>query len=129
MPNNRTKIPIHLILPENFAVPFTTIALDFITKLPELLGYDTILTITDHDYSKAVLFFPCKETISTEEVAKLYTTHVFPHHGIPMKVILDRDPRFTRQFTRTLCEKLRIKRNLSIAYHPQIDGQSEWTNQ
>jgi hypothetical protein len=56
---------------------------------------DTILTITDHDCSKAALFFPCKETITAKEVAELYTRHVFPHYGIPHKVISDRDPRFT----------------------------------
>jgi hypothetical protein len=37
--------PIYL-KPE--ALPFETIALDFITKLPESEGSDSILTITDH---------------------------------------------------------------------------------
>ena len=46
--------------------------MDFITKLPESEGNDTILTITNHDCSKAALLFPCKETITTEGVAKLY---------------------------------------------------------
>jgi transposase InsO family protein len=110
-------------------MPFGTIALDFITKLPTSQENDTILTITDHDCSKAALFFTCKETITTEEVAELYGKFVFPHYGIPRKVISDRDPRFTRQFTTTLCVKLEIKQNLSTAYHPQMDGQSERTNQ
>jgi len=43
--------------------PFKTIALDFITKLPLSSGYDTILTITDHDCSKASIFIPCNETL------------------------------------------------------------------
>jgi hypothetical protein len=90
---------------------------------------DAILTITDHDCSKAALFFPCKETITAKEVAELYARHVFPHYGIPRKVISDRDPRFTRRFTTTLCSKLGIKQNLSSAYHPQTDRQSERTNQ
>jgi transposase InsO family protein len=54
---------------------------------------------------------------------------MFPHYRIPHKVISDRDPRFTGQFTTTLCAKLGIKQNLSTAYHPQTDGQSEQTNQ
>jgi transposase InsO family protein len=62
-------------------------------------------------------------------VTELYAKHVFPHYGIPRKVISDQDPWFTRWFTTTLCEKLGIKQNLSIAYHPQMDGQSERTNQ
>jgi hypothetical protein len=61
--------------------------LDFITKLPISQENDTILTITDHDCSKAALFFICKETITAEEVVKLYGKYVFPHYGIPHKVI------------------------------------------
>jgi hypothetical protein len=126
---NQPKLSHYLISPEHSQIPFGTIVLDFITKLPTSEGNDMILTITDHDCSKAALFFPCKETITTEEVMELYAKHVFPHYGIPQKVISDRDPRFTRQFTITLCEKLGIKQNLSTAYHPQTDGQSERTNQ
>jgi len=122
---NHLKPPMNPIPPENYQVPFSTIALDFITKLPNSNGNDTILTITDHDCSKAALFFACKETISAEEVAELYGKQVFPHYGIPLKVISNRDPRFTGRFTTTLCLKLGIKQNLSTAYHPQTDGQSE----
>jgi hypothetical protein len=70
------------------------IALDFITKLLTSEENDTILMITDHDCSKVALFFACKETITAEEVAELYAKHVFPHYGIPHKVISDRDPQF-----------------------------------
>ena len=47
--------------------------MDFITKLPESEGNDTILTITDHDCSKAALLFLCQETITAKGVAELYT--------------------------------------------------------
>jgi hypothetical protein len=126
---NHLKAPYHPIPLEHSQIPFGTIALDFITKLPTSEENDTILTITDHNCSKVALFFPCKETISTEEVTGLYAKHVFPHYRIPRKVISDWDPQFTGQFTTSLCAKLGIKQNLSIAYHPQTDGQSERTNQ
>jgi hypothetical protein len=89
---NHPKTPYNPISPEHYQIPFGMIALDFITKLPNSEGNDTILTITDHDCSKAALFFACKETITAEEVAELYRKHVFPHYGIPCKVISDRDP-------------------------------------
>ena len=62
-------------------------------------------------------------------MAKLYAKHIFPHYGIPHKVISDRDPRFTANFTRELCKLLGITQNISSAYHPQTDGQSERANQ
>ena len=67
---HKTRPPLYPIKPQNTS-PFETIALDFITKLPESRGFDTILTITDHDCSKAVLFIPCREEIDGPGVALL----------------------------------------------------------
>jgi hypothetical protein len=122
---NHSKALYYPISPEHPQIPFGTIALDFITKLPTSEGNDTILTITDHDCSKAALFFTCKETITAEEVTELYAKYIFPHYRVPRKVISDRDPQFTGQFMTTLCEKLGIKQNLSTTYHPQTDRHSE----
>jgi len=103
--------------------------MDFIVKLPESNGHDMILTLTDHDCMKAAIFLPYKETIDSEGVAQLYTTHIFPHYGIPQKIILDRDTRFTFNFSKELSRILGIKQNISTAYHPQMDGKSKCTNQ
>jgi hypothetical protein len=111
------------------ALPFEVIAMDFIMKLPLSEGYDSILTITDHDCSKAAIFIPCKETIDAEGMATLYAQHVFPHFGIPTKIISNRDIRFTVKFTRELCKSLGVHQNISTAYHPRTDGASERTNQ
>ena len=110
-------------------MPFETIALDFITKLPMSQGYDSILTITDHGCTKAAIFIPCNEEINVEGTATLYLKHVFTYFGLPTKVISDRDPRFTSKFTREICKNLGISQNISTAYHPWTDRQSECTNQ
>ena len=123
------KAPLYPITPIAEALPFQTIALDFIVKLPVSNGFDSILTITDHDCTKAALMVPCKETINAEEVAHLYLQQVFPRFGLPSKVISDRDPRFTSKFMRELCKMLGITQNISTAFHPRTDGQSERTNQ
>jgi transposase InsO family protein len=68
-------------------------------------------------------------TIDTEGVAKLFKDRVFPFTGLPKKIISDRDTRFTSMFFVEICSQLGIKQNLSSAYHPQTDGQSEKTNQ
>ena len=49
--------------------------------------------------------------------------------GILAKLILDRDTRFTSSWFKELCQVLDVTQNLSMAYHPQTDGQSERTNQ
>jgi hypothetical protein len=103
--------------------------MDFITKLPPSHGHDTILTIIDHNVLKATIFIPCKETINSIGVVELYATHVFPHFGIPLKIISDHDPHFDSNFTMNLCHLLGVHQNISTAYHPQTDGQSECTNQ
>ena len=126
---NQPKPPIFPITNTPYTLPFETIALDFIVKLPNSDGFDTILTITDQGLSKAAIFIPCQEAIDAEGVAQLYAQQVFPHYGIPKKVISDRDVRFTAKFTKELCRTLGIQQNLSTAYHPQTDGQSERTNQ
>ena len=79
--------------------------MDWITKLPVLDGWDSILTITDHDCSKAVLFIPCKETMGTGELAKEYFQKVFLHFGIPNKIISDRDPRLTSELAKAICRE------------------------
>jgi len=50
-------------------------------------------------------------------------------HGVPSSILSDRDPRFTSRFWKSLQEALGSKLRLSLAYHPQTDGQSERTIQ
>ena len=121
--------PLNPITAEPNALPFQTITMDFIVKLPMSGRFNMILTITDHDCLKAAIFIPPNETIDSEGVARLYATNVFPHHGIPKKVITDRDTHFTSNFSRELCHILGVKQNISTAYHPQTDGQSKRMNQ
>jgi hypothetical protein len=123
--NVPTKAPLQPIYPSPEAKPFEVITVDFITKLPPSQGFDSILTITDHSCTKAVRFIPCTEAIIAEGTAQLFLQKVFCHYGLPTKIISDRDPRFTSRFTRELCHLLAIQQNISTAYHPRTDGQSE----
>jgi hypothetical protein len=77
------------ITPKQVNIPFTTVALDLITDLPESHRYNCILTVTDHDCSKAAIFIPCHKTVDSEGVAALYTKEIFPHYGLSCWVILD----------------------------------------
>jgi hypothetical protein len=67
----RQHYPLVPITPTH-TLPFAMITMDFITKLPESGGCDSILTVTDHDCTKAVILVPCKEQMTTEEFLELY---------------------------------------------------------
>ncbi|GJX00819.1 putative reverse transcriptase domain-containing protein [Tanacetum coccineum] len=54
---------------------------------------------------------------------------VVTRHGIPVSIICDRDPRFASNFWRSLQNALGTNLDMSTAYHPQTDGQSERTIQ
>jgi Integrase zinc binding domain/RNase H-like domain found in reverse transcriptase len=125
----RPRAPPFPITPTSEAMPFETVAMDLITDLPVLEGFDAIFMITDHDMTKATVFIPCNKTINALNAAQLYTKHVFPYYGVPKKIISDQDPCFTAQLARELCCLLDIRQNISTAYHPQTDRQSERSNQ
>jgi len=99
---------LYPIPPEEDAKPFQTVAMDLIVKLPTSNGYDSILTITDHDCTKGIILIPCRETMNAEELAREYKDRVFPFVGMPTKIISDRDTRFTSHFAK---EVLRPTRN------------------
>ena len=124
--NNQTRrAPLSPIFAKPGALPFETVAMDFIVKLPLSNGFDSILTITDHDFTKAVILVPCNETITAEGVAKLYLEHVFKRVGLPKTFVHDRDTRFMSSFAIKMCQALGIRQNASTAFHPRTDGQSE----
>ncbi len=66
--------------------------------------------------------------MGTEELVKQYFKWVFPHYGIPNKIISDKDPWVTLDLAKAICKKGNIWQNISTAYHPQTDEHSEQTN-
>nr|GFB65774.1 putative reverse transcriptase domain-containing protein [Tanacetum cinerariifolium] len=103
--------------------------MDFVTKLPKSpQGYDTIWVIVDI-LTKSAIFAPMRETDPLEKLAKLYLKEVVVRYGIPVSIICDRDPRFASRFWRTLQKALGTSLDMSTAYHPETDGQSERTIQ
>ncbi|GJU40038.1 putative reverse transcriptase domain-containing protein [Tanacetum coccineum] len=105
------------------------ITMDFVTKLPKTSqGYDTIWVIIDR-LTKSAIFTPMRETDPLDKLARLYLKEVVTRHGIPVSIICDRDPRFASNFWRSLQNALGTNLDMSTAYHPQTDGQSERTIQ
>ncbi|GJS84953.1 reverse transcriptase domain-containing protein [Tanacetum coccineum] len=105
------------------------IAMDFVTKLPRTSsGHDTIWVIMDR-LTKSAHFLPMREDYKMERLARLYLNEIVARHGVPISIISDHDSRFTSRFWQSMQEALGTRLDMSTAYHPQTDGQSEHTIQ
>ncbi|GJU91316.1 putative reverse transcriptase domain-containing protein [Tanacetum coccineum] len=118
-----------LVQPEIPQWKWDNITMDFVMKLPKSSqGYDTIWVIVDR-LTKSAIFMPMRETDPMDKLARMYLKEVVTKHGIPVSIICDRDPRFASNFWRSLQKALGTSLDMSTAYHPQTDGQSERTIQ
>ncbi|GJX90270.1 putative reverse transcriptase domain-containing protein [Tanacetum coccineum] len=118
-----------LVQPEIPMWKWERITMDFITKLPKTLnGHDTIWVIVDH-LTKSAHFIPTRETNSMETLTRLYIKEIISWHEVPISIISDHDSHFTFRFWQSLQSTLGSQLDMSTAYHPETDGQSERTIQ
>ncbi|GJQ95478.1 putative reverse transcriptase domain-containing protein [Tanacetum coccineum] len=118
-----------LVQPEIPEWKWEKITMDFVTKLPKTTnGYDTIWVIVDH-LTKYTHFLPMRENDPMEKLMKLYMKEVVTRHGVPISIISDRNGRFTSLFWQALHKALGTQLDMSMAYHPETNGQSERTIQ
>ena len=99
--------------------------IDFLFKLPPIVQrHDGIWVVVDR-LTKFTHFLPIREKFSPQKLAELFMNHIVSLHGMLVSIISDRDPQFTARFWKRLMKELGVKLNLSTAFHPQTDGQSE----
>ena len=105
-----------------------SVSMDLITALPQTdKGHTAIYVFVDR-LSKMAHFVPTTTDVSAEECACLFRHHVVRLHGCPTDVVSDRDPRFTSNFFAEYCRLMGVAQNMSTAFHPQSDGQTERVN-
>lgn len=104
-----------------------SISMDMITGLPLSEGFDAIFVVVDR-LTKMAHFIPTTATVTSEGLAKLFFDKIFKHHGLPESIISDRGTTFNSRFSKELCSLLNIAQNISTAYHPETDGQTERIN-
>ncbi|GJY91688.1 putative reverse transcriptase domain-containing protein [Tanacetum coccineum] len=118
-----------LIQPEIPTWKWERITMDFVTKLPKTSsGHDTIWVIVDR-LTKLAHFIPTRATDSMETLTRLYIKEIVSRHGVPISIISDRDSHFTSRFWQSMQNALGTQLDMSTAYHPETDGQSERTIQ
>jgi RNase H-like domain found in reverse transcriptase/Reverse transcriptase (RNA-dependent DNA polymerase)/Integrase zinc binding domain/Chromo (CHRromatin Organisation MOdifier) domain len=118
--------PLHPFTPPSR--PWEVISMDIIGPLPESQGSNAILVVVDL-MTKAVKFEATNMELTSEGTARILRDRVFRDHGLPRRIVHDRDPRFVSKYLRSLLILLGVQQNPSTAYHPQTDGQTERMNQ
>ncbi|MBW0470413.1 hypothetical protein O181_010128 [Austropuccinia psidii MF-1] len=101
--------------------PWNSLSMDFITQLPLSNNFDSILVVVDR-FSKMAIFIPAYGTITALNLAQIFIRHVFSKRGLQVSIVSDIGSSFVSSFWTNLCQKLKISRDLSAAFHPETDG-------
>jgi transposase InsO family protein len=112
--------------------PWDHISMDFITDLPTSISFDgveynSIFVVVDR-FTKMAHFIPTWKDITTEQLADTFIREIVRLHGLPSRIVSDRGSVFANEFWGDLLHILKIARDMSTAYHPQSDGQTERLN-
>ena len=83
--------------------------------------YNIIYIIVDR-YTKMALYLPIVKTITITKLINLFLDKVVRHFITPRGIISNYSSIFTSKFWLELYFAIKIKRRLSIAFYPQIDG-------
>ena len=96
--------------------------------LPKSEGYTEIWVIVDR-FSKMPHCIPLKTEEYVKELAVIFVKDIWRLHVRPETIISDRDTRFTSKFWMRLMQPLQVNLNISTAFYPETDGQTEPVNQ
>jgi len=109
--------------------PWQSIAMDFITELPESEGCDQLWVVIDRFTKMAHFLALRKEGKTAADLAVVFTREIWKFHGLPTDIMSDRDSRFTSEVWEGFLRLSGIRPRMSTAFHPQTDGQTERLNQ
>nr|GEW35373.1 putative reverse transcriptase domain-containing protein [Tanacetum cinerariifolium] len=118
-----------LIQPEIPIWKWERITMDFVTKLPKTSNRHDIIWVIVDRLTKSAHFIPTRETDSMETLTRLYIKEIVSRNRVPISIISDRDSHFTSRIWQSMWNALGTQLDMSTAYHPETDGQSERTIQ
>lgn len=102
--------------------------MDFIVGLPLTPRRNDAIMVTIDWLTKVAHFSLMKSSYTITSVANVFMHDIVRLHGIPQKIISDRDPVFTSTFWTSLQHDLGTQLNFNSAYHPKMNGQTKRVN-
>lgn len=79
-------------------------------------------------FSMFCVLIPTTTDVTGALCAQLLVDNVYEYFGWPVEIVSDRDPKFTSSFWKTLHTYQGTQLDMSTAFHPQTDGQTEVYN-
>ncbi|KAE8997649.1 hypothetical protein PF011_g15395 [Phytophthora fragariae] len=107
---------------------WTDVSMDFVVSLPVSANDNNAIMVIVDRLTKRAKFIATKTTDNTTEIANVFMKSYVKDHGVPKTIVSDRDTKFTSKLWQSIVSTLGTKHNLSSAFRPQTDGQTERTN-
>ncbi|MBW0522262.1 hypothetical protein O181_061977 [Austropuccinia psidii MF-1] len=104
--------------------PWICLSIDFITPFALSNSFSSMLVIVDR-FSKMAVFIPAMSPITLLDLAHFFIKNIVSKNGLPSSIVSDRGSIYVSSFWTHLCQQLKISRDLSTAYHPETDRQTQ----
>jgi hypothetical protein len=122
--------PTGLLQPHDVPMSkWEVMSMDIVVGLPLTSHRHNSILVIFYKLTKSAHSIPVRDTYDVTDVACVFISEVIRLHGLPKKIISDRDSRFTSRFWTSLQLALGIQLNLSTTYHPETYGKNERVNQ
>ena len=99
--SNHTISKGQLQNPELLVEKWQEVSIDFVTNLPVVNNFDSIMTVIDKA-TRMTHLIPCSKTVTAQQTAHYYFKSIARLHGAPKFIYTDRGTQFTSTFRKEL---------------------------
>ena len=100
-----------------FQMKWDIVTMDFVTGLPKSVKENTAIWVVVDRLTKSAHFISYKSGMTLDGMARLYIKEIVRLHGVPKKIISDRDSRLTSHFWKSFQKTLGSELGFSTTFH------------
>ena len=90
----------------------------FVTYLPRTPRWHNAVWVIVDLLTESTHFVAVRMTFTLEEFCQLYIREIVRLHGVPVSIVLDKDPRFTTHFWKSFKKAMGTQLMMSTTFHP-----------